>query len=96
MRNQVLGRKQCDKEGETTGLQETVIWTQVPETVPGKEGSIEGDTMRKTQRPGKEKQVTREGDRSQQTQTPGKEIQESTEDDTKNTKQREIRQQIEQ
>ena len=47
--------------------QEIVIWTQVPETVPRKKGSIEGDTMRKTQRPGKEKQVTREGDRSQQT-----------------------------
>ena len=60
--NQVLERKQCDREGETTGLQETIIWTQVPETVPGKEGSIEGDTVRKTQRPGKETQVTTEGD----------------------------------
>ena len=63
--NQVLERKQCDREGETTGLQETVIWTQVPETVPGKEGSIEGDTMRKTQGPGKKTQVTTEGNRSQ-------------------------------
>jgi len=45
-RNQVLGRKQYNTEGETTGLQKTIIWIQVPEKVPGKEDPIEGDTTR--------------------------------------------------